>query len=413
MEKKSIITPIDPAERYQSLDIIRGVAILGILIMNIQSFSMIEAAYLNPTAFGDLTGINKWVWIQSHIFADQKFMTIFAILFGAGIILISERVEDKQRSAASIQYRRIFWLFIIGLIHAYIFWHGDILVPYAMCAVLVFLFRKLSATKLIIIGLCLLMVPSLLYLMFGWSMQFWPQESINNTMITWHPGAEHIVKEIAAFQDGWLVQMPYRIKSSITFETFVFFIWTGWRAGGLMLIGMALYKWGILTANRSSKFYLWMFISGILIGIPVISYGIYNNFKADFSLQYSMFFGSQYNYLGSLCVSAAYIGFILYIFQKIRNSKIFTYLAQVGRTALSNYLFQTLLCTLVFYGQGFALFARVERKYQIIIVILVWFVQIIVTHIWLKYYKFGPMEWLWRSLAYLKLQPFRARQQDI
>ena len=124
MVKAIRLSLIEPAERYQSLDILRGVSILGILIMNIQSFSMIEAAYMNPTAFGDLTGIDKWVWILSHIFADLKFLTLFSVLFGAGIILITEKIESKKLKAAPIHYRRVFWLFIMGIIHAYVFWYG-------------------------------------------------------------------------------------------------------------------------------------------------------------------------------------------------------------------------------------------------------------------------------------------------
>ena len=412
MDQSLHLTPIKPADRYQSLDILRGIAILGILIMNIQSFSMIEAAYMNPMAFGDLTGLNKWVWILSHIFADQKFMTIFSILFGAGIILISEKAEKKEKSAASIHYRRIFWLFLIGLIHAYLLWHGDILVAYTFCAILTFLFRKMSATKLLVIGLILISISSMLFLISGWAIQFWPQEAIDNTMLTWKPDSEFIVKEIEAFQGNWLEQMPYRIKAALNFHTMVFLFWTGWRAGGLMLIGMGLYKWGILTANRSSKFYLWMCISGFLVGLPLIIYGILLNFQANFVLKYSMFIGSQYNYWGSLFVSMAYISLIIFIYQKIKESNWYMVLANVGRTALSNYLLQTLLCTLIFYGHGFGLFAQVERKFQFIIVILVWFVQIILTQVWLKYYKFGPAEWLWRSLTYFKRQPFKLSSQE-
>ena len=150
MNSSNQILPVLPSERILSLDVLRGFAILGILFMNIQSFSMIEAAYINPTAYGDLTGINKWVWIISHIFTDQKFMTLFSLLFGAGIILITDRADLKGISAAGLHYRRTFWLLLIGLIHAYLLWHGDILVIYAMCALIVYAFRKLSPKKFLI-----------------------------------------------------------------------------------------------------------------------------------------------------------------------------------------------------------------------------------------------------------------------
>ena len=120
--------PVAPSERILSIDVLRGFAVLGILIMNIQSFAMIEAAYLNPTAFGNLIGLNKWVWILSHIFADQKFMTIFSILFGAGIVLMTSKADSNSQSAAGLHYRRTFWLLVIGMMHAYLLWYGEILV---------------------------------------------------------------------------------------------------------------------------------------------------------------------------------------------------------------------------------------------------------------------------------------------
>ena len=149
------------------MDVLRGIAILGILIMNIQSFSMIGAAYINPTAYGDLTGMNKWVWVLSHVFADQKFMTIFSILYGAGIVLITKKAESKERLAVGLHYRRTFWLLVIGLMHAYLLWYGDILVTYGLCALVVFLFRKASPRKLLIIGLLVISVASVLYFFLG------------------------------------------------------------------------------------------------------------------------------------------------------------------------------------------------------------------------------------------------------
>jgi uncharacterized protein len=152
MNKTSLLPE---SARLVSLDVLRGIALLGILIMNIQSFAMINAAYLNPTAFGDLTDFNKTVWILSHVLADQKFLSIFSMLFGAGIILFCENVKKKGYLPASFYYRRLFWLFTFGLIHGYLFWHGDILVAYAICGALAFIFRKLRPAVLIAIGLIL------------------------------------------------------------------------------------------------------------------------------------------------------------------------------------------------------------------------------------------------------------------
>jgi uncharacterized protein len=400
-------TPTAPSERLMSLDVLRGFAVLGILIMNIQSFSMIEAAYINPAAYGDLTGLNKLIWILSHLFADQKFMTIFSIMFGAGIALMTSKIEAKGQSSAGLHYRRTFWLLIIGLIHAYVFWHGDILVSYALCALLAFLFRKLSPKKLLIVGIILIAVSSLLYFLSGLTVPFWDPETYQGTMASWKPGPEIIAKEISAFRGNWLEQMTIRAPSSLKFQTFLFLFWTGWRAGGLMLIGMALYKWGILTNQRSKRFYLISMCIGFVIGIPIVGYGMIRNFSANWLLDFSMFFGWQYNCWGSLFIAFGYICLIMIICKSMKVQKITSPFAAVGRMALTNYLLQTIICTIIFYGHGLGLFGHVERKNQILIVIAVWLIQLIISPVWLRYFRFGPAEWLWRSLTYLKLQPMK------
>jgi uncharacterized protein len=402
-----LLKPVSSEARIQSLDILRGFALLGILIMNIQSYALIQAAYINPAAFGDLTGINRWVWILSHIFGDQKFMTIFSILYGAGIVMITSRVRETGRSEAAVHYRRTWWLFVIGMLHAYLLWHGDILVPYAVCAVFVYFFRKISPRKLFITGLLIVCIPSLLYLLFGWSMQFWPPENIGNLAHSWAPAQDIVQREIAAFQGSWIQQMSQRVPAAIGFQTFIFLIWTGWRAGGLMLIGMAFYKWGILIAEKSSRFYQSILLIGFLVGLPAVILGIIFNFAANWSLEYSMFLGWQYNYWGSLFVAGGFIAAVMLICKYKRSGKLGLSLAAVGRTALSNYLLQTVVCTLIFYGHGFALFAKVERANLILIMFGIWIAQLLVSPLWLKYFRFGPAEWLWRSLTYMKIQPMR------
>jgi uncharacterized protein len=399
--------PTTIKERILSLDVLRGIAILGILIMNIQGYSMIQAAYLNPAAYGDLIGINKWVWILSHIFADQKFMTIFSLMYGAGIILLTSRAAASKRSVAGVHYRRTFWLLIIGLIHAYLMWHGDILVPYALCAIPAFLFRKLKPRNLMIFGVILILIASLIYLAFGLTMPEWPPEAKENVMPTWNPDAKAVSAEIEAYRGGWAEQMTHRVPTSIAFHTFVFLIWTGWRVGGLMLIGMALFKWGILSAERSKDFYKRFIVIGLPIGWSLVIIGVVRNFAHGWSLEYSMFLGWQFNYWGSLFVSLGYIAVIMLVCQSQVTSKLFQSFAAVGRMALSNYLLQTVICTTIFYGHGFGLFCRLDRWQQILIIPTIWILQLIVSPIWLRHFRFGPVEWLWRSLTYLKLQPFR------
>jgi len=401
--------PVTPSQRILALDVLRGFALLGILIMNIQSFAMVQASYPNPTVYGDLTGPNRWVWVLSHALADQKFISIFSILFGAGVVLMTGKVEAKGRSSAALHYRRTFWLIVIGMLHAYLFWHGDILVGYGICALLIFLFRKISPKWLLTVGLITASVPSLLSLLFGWSLPFWPQDVYEKMLLIWRPNAEIIGAEIATYQGGWFEQMAHRIPAAFRMHTLIFLLRYGWRAAGLMLVGMALFKWQVLTANRSNRFYVMLMLTGFGIGLPLIIYGVHTNFAANWSLDYSMFLGWQFNYWGSFFVALGYISMIMLICKSSHFKKPTRWLAAIGRMALTNYLLQTIICTTIFYGHGLGLFGQVKRSEQILIVFGVWAFLLILSPIWLRFFRFGPAEWLWRSLTYRGFQPMRRK----
>lgn len=404
-------TPVAPKERIVALDFLRGFALLGILLMNIQSFAMPFAAYFNPTAYGDLSGLNLGVWLGSHIMADSKFMTIFSMLYGAGIILITSKLEEKGRSAAGLHYKRTFWLLVIGLAHAYLLWYGDILVTYALTAFVLYFFRKLSPRWLIVLGIIVLSIGTLLEMGTAVGLPTFPPEVMTQFQQDWQPSADVIAEEVAIYQSGWLGQMADRVPASIEMQTVAFFFYNLWRAGGLMLIGMALFKLGVLTARRSNGFYIAQLVAGFGLGLPLIIWGLVNNFNVGWTLEYSRFIGSQFNYWGSIGISLGYIALIMLIAKSGRFEKVIRPFAAVGRTALSNYLFQSLVATFIFYGHGLGLFGQVERTGQLAIVLAIWAVQLVISPLWLKYFRFGPAEWLWRSLTYGKLQPMQAPQR--
>lgn len=407
MSSLSTIHPIRENERIQSLDVLRGFAILGILIMNIQSFSMIGQAYLNPTAFGDFNGVNQWVWIAGHLFADSKFMSIFSMLFGASILMISQKSEEKTGKSAGIHYRRNFWLLVIGLIHAYVFWYGDILTPYACCAFFIYFFRKLSIRKLWIIGLILFSIGSLTYLFTGFSIPMIPETEVASIKQGWAPDQRLIDLEVHAYIGTFSEQMAQRIKSANMMHTTVFFMLYLWRISGLMLIGMAFYKSGFIQGKSSSKTYLTTFITCIGLGASLVAMGLIKNFEADWQFEYSMFLGSQFNYWGSLLMAIAYMSLVMFIVNRGILITLANRLASVGRMALSNYLMQTFICTLLFYGHGLGFFGQVERGMQFLVVISIWCLQLYIFPIWLKHFQFGPFEWLWRTATYGKVQAWR------
>ncbi len=219
-------SPVSQSDRIVSIDLLRGVAVLGILIMNIQSFSMPSAAYINPTAYGDLSGINKWVWILSHLLASGKFMGLFSILFGAGVLLFTSRADLKGLNSAVLHYRRMAWLLIFGLLHAYLLWMGDILVSYSLCGMLIFLFRKKRPQVLLRIAFVFFVIPLLLDSLFAFSMSYWPEESVRSTMESWSPGIEIIHHQLDIYRSAWLTQMELRIPQAIFMQTGLFFMGT-------------------------------------------------------------------------------------------------------------------------------------------------------------------------------------------
>lgn len=393
MNKTSLLPQPD---RIHSMDVLRGVAVLGILIMNIQSFSMISAAYINPMAFGDMTGMNKLAWIFSHIFADQKFLSIFSMLFGAGILLFTDNVENLGYLPVRFYYRKLFWLFTFGLIHGYLFWHGDILVMYAVTGALAFLFRKLSPWILLILGVMIFFVPSFNYWLFGKSISMWPPEAVASLNNSWAPGQVAIDKEIEALTGGIRNQLIWRIPETFKMETFIFLIWMGWRTLAMMMMGMGLLKLGMLSASLSKKIYGILAIFGVLTGLLLISIGIQKNFDSNWSVEYAMFFGWQWNYIGSLFMAIGYIAIIMLLSKVIKMNL----MAKVGRLAFTNYILMTLICTTLFYGHGFGFFGSVDRVQQLVIVAAIWVVLLIFSYFWSNQFYYGPIEWLWRYLTY-------------
>ncbi|HLJ92928.1 MAG TPA: DUF418 domain-containing protein [Gemmataceae bacterium] len=404
---------IPEAERIGSLDVLRGLAMLGILVMNIQSFAMIEAAYSNPTAYGDLEGANYAVWLLSHVLADQKFMTIFAMLFGAGIVLMTSRREKAGLTSAGVHYRRMGALALFGLLHAYLLWYGDILFSYALCGMLVYPLRRLHSGIQLVLGIVCIAAPSVLLLLLG-GLLAWisasphvseaVREQIKEGLQrSWQPSAEVIEAELAAYRGSWLQEFEERWPSTLAVQTAGFLFLVFWRAGGLMLVGMALFRLGFFSAARSSATYWGLVAAALCLGVPVILYGVQWNFAEEWDALYAIFIGTQFNYWGSILVSLGWVGLAMLVYQQPWLRKLIRPLAAVGRMAFTNYLMQTVICTTIFYGYGFGLFGRVDRVGQIGIVFGIWIFQILASLLWLHLFRLGPAEWLWRCLTYGKV----------
>ena len=248
MDKPTRTGPVEAAERIESLDVLRGFAVLGILVMNIQAFSMPGAAYFNPTVYGDLSGINFFTWLISYLLVDQKFMSLFSLLFGAGVCLFADRAEARSGRSAGLHYRRMFYLLVFGLVHAYFLWSGDILVAYAICGSVIFLFRNRSPRKLVVIGLAVFAAASLISIAIGLTTKFIPEKDVAEITAFWTPDAAKIDAELLAYRGGWLAQQTRRVDDTLAMHTTALPTDLLWQSAGIMLIGMALYRWHILSA---------------------------------------------------------------------------------------------------------------------------------------------------------------------
>ncbi len=405
-DSRTAATSVAQDARIDSIDVLRGFAQLGILIMNIQLFAMPNAAYFNPTAYGDLNGANLYVWLGSRLLADQKFMTIFSMLFGAGIVLMAARAE-RSGDAVRVHYRRMGWLALIGLAHAHLLWAGDILFLYAVCGMLVYPLRRLSPGLLLAAGTATVAVASAVYFVGGASMSYWPEEVQTAFTQEWQPAQPVVDPEVAAYRGGWLDQLPVRSTTALSFETLILLLWGVWRAGGLMLIGMALFKRGVFSASRSRRFYGGLIAAALLFGIALEAYGVVLDFRYGWMATWSFFQGEQFNYWPSIAVSLGYVGLVMLVCQSGALRRATRPFAAVGQMALTNYLLQTVMCTTIFYGHGFGLFGSVDRLGQFGVVVAVWVVQLIASPLWLQRFRFGPAEWVWRSLTYGARPPLR------
>ncbi|MEF8780327.1 MAG: DUF418 domain-containing protein [Haloferacaceae archaeon] len=392
--------PTPPSERIVSLDALRGFALLGILVINVRVFAMPEVTLLNPSAYGDFSGANYWIWFLGHVFAEKKFITLFSALFGAGVVLFTRSKERKGLPARRLHLRRMGWLVAIGLAHAYLLWYGDILVAYGLCGIVFVVARDWEPTRQATFGLAVLAVPSVTELLLA--------VSADPAAIAaqWSPAASTISAEVAAYRGGWIAQMDHRVPTSFARQTTGFVSSTGWRVGGTMLLGMALFEWGVLTNERPERFYRRLAVGGGLVGLVTVLAGVWyieaNDWAAAAALPWR-----QFNYWGSFPLAGAYVGLVMLYCRRRADGPVTRAFAAVGRTAFTNYLLQTVVATSVFYGHGLGLFGRVTRVEAFAFVLAVWAVQLPLSVLWLRYFRFGPVEWVWRVLTYRSVQPIR------
>lgn len=404
--------PSASTNRIVAIDLLRGFALLGILSMNIMSFSMPDAAYSNPTLYGG-EGINLLVYGFVHIMADQKFMALFSMLFGASVMLLLSKSAQQGKKATRVHYVRNGWLLFFGLLHGIFVWQGDVLLVYALCSFFLFFFKNLKPSLQISLGLLVFFLPSLLSVFVSTQLSSLDLEAQQVLSRNFTPSAQELAEDIAVHKGAYAEQLSYRFDSEETSSTtqdlldVSFLLEAFARAFGMMLLGMAFYTLGILTAQRSKFFYKRMLLFGFLIGIPLASVGLYLYYVNNWDAAYALFLGRIPNHLATPFIACAYLALVMLWSQTAILKTLQNRLAAVGRMALSNYISQSLLATIIFYGFGLGLYGNLNRLSQSFIVLLIWALQLVISAWWLKHFRYGPLEWLWRSLTYFRLEPFR------
>ena len=407
------------ADRILSLDIIRGIAVMGIFSVNVVGMAMIEQAYFYPPAFGFESLGDKIMWAANFIIVDGKFRSLFSILFGASMVLVIERAVAAGRAGWKVHYARMIVLLLFGLAHFYLLWWGDILANYAMVGMIAFVFWKLRVKWLVLAG------AISLGLMYGPMLYFGGQEIarmqaktgpdataeqrafIDEQMAELTPSPKALAEEKAAHAsipahiEATLENEPYRPFQSVPGY--------GLETLGLMLLGMAGYKSGFLTGSWSRKRYAQIATGFVSLSLAVYGFAAYQILQADFD-PFTYFPWNQIYVFPMHPFSA--LGYAALIMLVLKRGAIADRFAAVGRAAFTNYLGATVIGTILFYDFGFGLFGELSRGEAWLIVPVVWAVMLLWSKPWLDRFRYGPFEWAWRSLSRWKWEPMRRQPAE-
>ncbi|MCK5127705.1 MAG: DUF418 domain-containing protein [candidate division Zixibacteria bacterium] len=410
--------PIQSSQRIVSLDVLRGTALLGILVINIGVYALPGDSQFSPLLVGGTGSLNLSIWGIGTLLFFQKMMALFSMLFGAGIVLQLSKNSDNESLVSKIFFRRQRWLIIIGLLHAYLFWWGDILFFYGVCGIIVYLFRNLKARSIIITGLLIMCVTVPLFWGISALMEYsrdmmttGEEGSLSNVWkeasASFNPTPEDLQKEIDDHTGSYNDLFFARAERAIMAQTGMLLFYAMWRVCGLMLIGMGLMKLRFFTAELPVRTYAITLAIGYGIGFLLSVFGLYSIITSGYDPIVGLRVMGVDDYIGSLFVSIGHASLIMIIIKSEVLMFLTDRLAAIGRVALSNYLFHTLVFTTVFYGYGLGLFGRFERFELALMVLAMWLFQLIVSPIWLRFYRFGPFEWLWRIVTYRKVPKFK------
>jgi uncharacterized protein len=409
----------DASKRIITLDIIRGIAVMGIFSVNITAFAMIEGAYFNPPAYGGADGANLALWIANLIFIDGKMRSLFSMLFGASMLLVIQRAAANGESPAKVHYARMLVLFVIGWLHYHLIWWGDILKDYAVTGCLAYLWHRASMKKLMgwAIGLYLfgmLFFGSFIIQLIQWDQAAHAPGATSAAITQWndfasmmYPSAAEISKDLALHRGSWLgiayywvVERPFSwVEGTLFFlpETLA-----------LMLFGMAGFKSGFLTGEWGNRRYVKWAAVGISLGVAASIVVAIADIKSHFFVP--TVFGAFIVGLAPfrLVQAAGYAALIVLLTRNL--GPLAERIAATGRCAFTNYLGTSLIAAFVFYGWGLGYYGYAARWQAWLLVPAVWAIMLLWSKPWLERFHYGPLEWIWRTSARATVQPFRKKK---
>jgi uncharacterized protein len=432
--------PLQKKERILFLDSVRGIALLGILLMNSMAQSWPDQYYDRMNLSQAITGPNFYAWVGEMFLFEGTMRGLFSILFGAGTILLLTRLTKTRPGLepADIFYRRLLWLLAFGLINAFVFlWPGDILYPYALCGLLLFPFRNLSPKNLLWIAFALLLIGtyrenSNLYHSKGVIKKGLAVQALDTTKVKLTDQQKEDLQAFTGYKErnskegiakaaneeikkvkgkSYLSIFRHYVGVNMMIESTALYKFFWWDILLFFFMGMAFYKSGFLLGRKSNLVYFLTALIGIGMGLLINYFFVKEQYHLRFD-KYEFVQRWRFNYyeIRRVLQTTGYLSLLILLYKLIPFKKVMSIFAPVGQMAFTNYLSQSIITSIFFYG--FNWYARLQRYEVYYVVGVIWLFQIIFSTIWLRYFMFGPLEWVWRCLTYLQKQPMLRRKEE-
>lgn len=384
--------------RVPTLDLLRGIAVLGILLVNIYSFALPEVVRLDASLMPHYSNFEQWCWYLIYFFADTKFIALLSLAFGASLWLFA---ADKQALTDSelnnLQWRRSISLLVFGAAHGYLLWDGDVLVTYALFSFVVWRWRYWGDRKLMFTALILFAIQALLY-----GGMFWLPADVWQELSYMFDEAA-LAEEMAHYQQGWWQQASRRFADALSMQLIAVF--GGWFPCSMMLVGVVLARRGYFSAQAPANSSRLLMVT-LLLGALLMLLTLLLNRASGFTSQYALTLGMELQMFASGVLAIAYALLIARWARTLVWPVCRAVLMAVGRMALTIYIMQTLIFTSIFYGYGLGWYGQLALSQLLLVIFSVWILQCVFAVLWLRYFYSGPLEWLWRRFVYQRASVF-------